>query len=156
MINLKPIAFVKNKRKDLSDDYWGGIISEITLTDEFNELALKGIEEFSHLEIIFYFDKVIDENIETGTRHPRNNTNWPETGIFARRGKNRPNRLGLSLVRLIERKDKTLFVKWLDAIDGTPVLDIKPAVKEFLQEPGEEINQPPWVTELMKEYWKKS
>jgi tRNA-Thr(GGU) m(6)t(6)A37 methyltransferase TsaA len=154
MITIKPIAFVKNNRKEISDDFWGGIISEIMLTDEFDESALKGIEEFSHLEIIFYFDKVSDDSIETGALHPRNNPVWPDVGIFVQRRKNRPNKLGLSLVRLIERKGKTLFVKWLDAIDGTPVIDIKPVIREFLPEPGEDIRQPDWATELMKDYWK--
>jgi len=154
MFTVMPIAFVKNSRKEISDDYWGGIISEITLTDEFDESALKGIEEFSHLEIIFYLDKVESDKIKTGAHHPRNNPNWPEVGIFAQRGKNRPNKLGLSLVRLIELKGKTLFVKWLDAIDGTPVLDIKPVIREFQLEPGEEIMQPKWANELMADYWK--
>jgi tRNA-Thr(GGU) m(6)t(6)A37 methyltransferase TsaA len=154
-IELKPIAYVKNSRKEISDDYWGGVISEITLADDFDESAFKGIEEFSHLEIIFYFDKVDESKIRKGAGHPRNNRDWAETGIFAQRGKNRPNQLGLSLVRLIERKDKTIYVKWLDAIDGTPILDIKPVLCEFLPEPGEEITQPNWATELMLNYWKE-
>jgi len=155
MIKLNPIAYVKNSRTEISDDYWGGIISEITLTEDYDESAFKGIEEFSHLEIIFYFDKAENDKIKTGSHHPRNNTNWPEVGIFAQRGKNRPNQLGLSLVRLIERKEKSLFVKLLDATDGTPVLDIKPVIKEFLPEPGEEIKQPDWAEELMQNYWKQ-
>jgi len=155
-IELTPIAYVKNNRVEITDDFWGGIISEITLTDDFDESALKGIEEFSHLEIIFYFDKVEGDKIKIGAGHPRNNKNWPETGIFAQRGKNRPNRLGLSLVRLVERKGKSLFIKWLDAIDNTPIIDIKPVIKEFLPEPGEEIKQPSWAGELMKDYWKSS
>jgi tRNA (adenine37-N6)-methyltransferase len=153
-IKLSPIAYVQNSRKEISDDYWGGVVSEIILTEDFDESALKGINEFSHLEIIYYFDKVEHGKIETGARHPRNNTQWPETGVFAQRGKNRPNQLGLSLVTLIEYKGKSLFVKGLDAIDGTPVLDIKPVIREFLPEPGEEIKQPEWTGELMKDYWK--
>jgi tRNA (adenine37-N6)-methyltransferase len=155
-IELTPVAYIKNSREQITDDYWGDVISEIRLTDDFDENALKGIDEFSHLEIIFYFDKVEGGNIKTGASHPRNNKDWPETGIFAQRGKNRPNQLGLTLVRFINRKGKSLFVKWLDAIDGTPVLDIKPVIKEFLSEPGEEIKQPVWAGELMKDYWKKS
>jgi tRNA-Thr(GGU) m(6)t(6)A37 methyltransferase TsaA len=154
MFTIKPVAFVKNTRNDVSDDFWGGIVSEITLTDEFDESAFKGIEEFSHLEIIFCFNRVEDDNIRKSSHHPRNNPAWPEVGIFAMRGKNRPNKLGLSLVRLIELKGRTLFVKWLDAINGTPVLDIKPVIKEFLPEPGEQIIQPAWASELMRDYWK--
>lgn len=161
MFTITPIAYVKNSRNVVSNDFWGGIVSEIALTDEFDETALKGIDEFSHLEVIFYFDKVEDDKIRKSTLHPRNNPAWPEVGIFAQRGKNRPNKLGLSLVRLIECKGRSLFVKWLDAIDGTPVLDIKPVIKEFLPartggpESDEEIKQPDWASELMRKYWAK-
>jgi tRNA-Thr(GGU) m(6)t(6)A37 methyltransferase TsaA len=154
MYTLKPIGLVKNSRIEMTDDYWGGVVSEITLVDEFGEAALEGIEEFSHLEIIFYFDRVEDKDIRRTSHHPRNNTSWPEVGIFAQRGKKRPNKLGLSLVKLIERRGRSLFVKWLDAIDGTPVIDIKPVIREFLPEPNELIIQPEWVSELMKNYWK--
>lgn len=154
MYKIKPIATVSNARNTVSDDFWGDIVSEITLTDDFDETALRGIEEFSHLEVIFCFNKVEDKNIRKSSHHPRNNTSWPEVGIFAQRGKNRPNKLGLSFVRLIERKGKSLFVSWLDAINGTPVIDIKPVIREFLPLPDEVIRQPKWASELMKDYWK--
>jgi len=152
-IKLEAIGFVRNSRKEISDDFWGGIRSEITLADKFTEDALKGIEEFSHLEIIFYFDKIDPEKIKLGSSHPRNNKAWPSVGIFAQRGKNRPNRIGLSVVKLVEVKNKTVIVTGLDAIEGTPVLDIKPVIKEFL--PSEEIRQPVWASELMADYWKE-
>ncbi len=152
MITLEPIGTVKNSRKEISDDYWGGLVSQIILGEKFGEDSLKGIEEFSHLEIIFYFDKVSNGKIKSGASHPRSNTAWPETGIFAQRGKNRPNKLGLTIVKLIKREGKALSVSGLDAIDGTPVLDIKPVIKEFL--PVDEIKQPEWAAELMMDYWK--
>jgi tRNA-Thr(GGU) m(6)t(6)A37 methyltransferase TsaA len=151
-IELQPIGFVKNSRIEISDDFWGGIRSEITLVDKFPNDAFKGIEEFSHLEIIFCFDKVDPAKIKFGANHPRNNTNWPNVGIFAQRGKNRPNRIGLSVVKIAEVRDNAIIVTGLDAIDGTPILDIKPVIKEFL--PSEEIKQPLWASELMKDYWK--
>jgi tRNA (adenine37-N6)-methyltransferase len=67
-IKLSPIAYVQNSRKEITDDYWGGIVSEIMLTEDFDERALKGISEFSHLEIIYYFNKVEQGKIETGAR----------------------------------------------------------------------------------------
>lgn len=152
-IKLIPVAYVKNDRSEISDDFWGGLVSEITLTDDFDENALKGIEEYSHLEIIFYFDKADPQKVQTGARHPRNNTSWPEVGIFVQRGKNRPNRLGLTTTKLLKREGKKIFVAGLDAIDGTPVVDIKPVIKEFL--PQGDITQPEWADELMKDYWKK-
>lgn len=150
-ITVQPIAIVKNSRTDLSDDYWGTVISEIELMDHIPADALNGIEEFSHLAVIFIFDKA-DKSKIVFTGHPRGNKNWPEVGIFAQRKKDRPNSIGLTNVELIGRNGNKLFVKHLDAVDGTPVLDIKPLMKEFL--PARPIRQPQWSTELMQEYWK--
>ena len=151
MITLSPIGMVKNTRKAVEDDNWGKIFSVIELDSAFSEEALFQLEEFSHAEIIFYFHLVDENRIETGARHPRNNKEFPETGIFAQRGKNRPNRLGATIVRIIKRDANQLLVQGLDAVDGTPVLDIKPVMKEFL--PREETRQPEWVAKLMKNYW---
>ena len=151
MISLTPIGKVQNIRKEVEDDNWGNMISVIELTSSFAQDALVQIETFSHAEIIYYFHLVEDNKIETGARHPRNNTDWPKVGIFAQRGKNRPNRLGATIVKVVRRKGNQLFVQGLDAVDGTPVLDIKPVMREFL--PREEITQPAWATELMKNYW---
>lgn len=150
-IPLTPIGTVKNTRLLIEDDHWGGVVSIIELNSSFTEDALLQIEAFSHAEIIFYFHRVEDAKIEMGARHPRNNKDWPKAGIFAQRGKNRPNRLGASIVKIIKHKGTRLFVQGLDAVDGTPVLDIKPVMKEFL--PRDEVLQPQWATELMKNYW---
>lgn len=149
--SIQPVAIVNNNRKEIEDDNWGSIMSTIELTEHFNESSLKGVDEFSHLEIIFYFDKVADEKIQYDARHPRNNKNYPEVGIFAQRGKNRPNKLGVTIVELIDIKQRTLIVKGLDAIDGTPIIDIKPVMKEFL--PKGDVKQPNWSTSLMDKYW---
>ena len=150
MINLQPVAFVKNSRKDQSDDFWGAVISEIKLIAEIPEAAFDGIEDFSHLEIVFHFDKA-DKSKIVFNGHPRGNTNWPGVGIFAQRKKDRPNGIGLTIVELVKREGNTIWVKYLDAIDGTPILDIKPVMKEFL--PTTEIKQPKWSSELMQNYW---
>lgn len=156
MISLYPIGEIVNERKIVEDDNWGEIISMIELNDSFDVRALKGINEFSHLEIIYYFDKVEDSKIITGARHPRNLEHLPEVGVFAQRVKNRPNKLGLTTVKLLRAENKTLHVKGLDAINGTPVLDIKPVFKQFLPQVSyqDEIKQPDWVNEIMKNYWK--
>jgi tRNA (adenine37-N6)-methyltransferase len=151
VISLTPIGTVQNIRKEVEDDNWGNVISVIELDTSFTEEALFQIEEFSHAEIIYYFHLVEDSKIETGARHPRNNMEFPRVGIFAQRGKNRPNRLGATIVKIIKCKGSRLFVQGLDAINGTPVLDIKPVMIEFL--PREEIHQPEWAAELMKKYW---
>ncbi len=151
MFYLVPIAFVKNNRTTVEDDHWGSVISTITLDQAMPEEALNEIESFSHLEIIYYFHLVPDEKIEAGSRHPRNNTEWPKVGILSQRGKNRPNRLGATIVKFLKRHGRQIQVQGLDAVDGTPILDIKPVLREFL--PREEIRQPVWASELMAEYW---
>jgi len=148
---INPIAFVKNSRQEIEDDNWGGVVSEIELVDLISEQSLEGITDFSHLEIIFYFDQVTDDKIQFNARHPRNNTDYPKVGIFAQRGKNRPNKLGLTTVELLNHKERTITVKGLDAINGTPIIDIKPVMKEFL--PKGEIKQSEWSKSLMKNYW---
>jgi tRNA-Thr(GGU) m(6)t(6)A37 methyltransferase TsaA len=154
MIALTPIGKIFNDRDEVTDDNWGNVISKIVLDENFDTDSLKGIEEFSHLEIIYYFNKVKDEKIIHGARHPRNLEHLPEVGIFAQRGKNRPNNLGLTTVKLLKVEGQTLYVIGLDAINETPVLDIKPVVKQFL--PREEVKQPEWINEVMKNYWKES
>ncbi len=150
-IVLRPVARVKNTRKDQRDDYWGSELSEIELLPHIPAESFDGIEGFSHLEIIFYFDKANPLNA-VYKFHPRGNKNWPETGIFAQRKKDRPNSLGLTVAELVKRDGNKIWVKKLDAIDGTPILDIKPVFNEFL--PADEIKQPAWSHELMRDYWK--
>lgn len=150
-IIIRPIGHVQSPRKTIKDDAWGTVISQIVLTDEFDKDALQGIENFSHAEIIFYFDQVRDEKIVTGWRYPRGRQDWGKVGIFAQRGKNRPNRIGLTTVKILKRDGKILHVQGLDAIDRTPVLDIKPVMKEFM--PRGALVQPEWVSELMQNYW---
>jgi len=136
----------------MQDDYWGNVTSEIIISDPLPEECLDGIDTFSHLEIIFYFDKANQTDKVHGASHPRGNKDWPKVGIFAQRKKDRPNHLGLTIVKLISRKGRTLIVQGLDADNDTPILDIKPVAKEFL--PREIVTQPMWMTELMRDYWK--
>lgn len=150
-ITLKPIATVHNERKDVSDDFWGSVLSTIRLSDDIPEQAFENIEEFSHLEVIYQFNKANEDDIIYSGR-PRGKAEYPVMGIFAQRKKDRPNSLGLCTVELVEHKGREIKVKYLDAIDGTPVLDIKPVMKEFGTKG--EIKQPDWATDLMKDYWK--
>ena len=150
-IILKPKGCVRNTHLKLDDDNWGCIVSEIMLDESLPEESLDGIETFSHVEIIFYFDQVANEKEFPLSRHPRGNEDWPKVGIFAQRNKDRPNHLGLTIASIVKREGRSLFVKGLDAVDGTPMLDIKPVFAEFL--PREQIYQPNWSHELMKDYW---
>lgn len=150
---IEAVGFVTANRGEAVDDYWGDEHSTIELSDQFNEDALAGLEAFSHIEVLFLFDRVSKDKIVTGARHPRNNQDWPAVGIFAQRGKNRPNRIGSTICRLMGVEGKRLLVTELDAINGTPVIDIKPVMAEFL--PRGEVKQPDWSRQLMEDYWKK-
>ena len=150
-IILSPIAYVQNSRKTVQDDNWATIKSEIILADYIPSEALDGIEAFSHLEIIFYMNQVSEAKAIARSRHPRNNLNLPKLGTYAQRNKSRPNKLGLTTACLLKKEDRKLIVSHLDAIDNTPILDIKPVMKAF--EPKGEIIEPSWVKEIMKVYW---
>ena len=115
------------------------------------EESLRGIDDFSYVEIIFYFHQVSEQKIVRGARHPRNNRAWPMVGIFAQRGKNRPNRIGLTMVKVMKRDGNKYYVQGLDATNGAPVLDIKPVMRGFL--PAQRVRQPAWADEIMQHYW---
>jgi tRNA (adenine37-N6)-methyltransferase len=149
---IEAIGYVRGGRANPVDDEWGQSRSTIELDSaRFGPDALSGLSDFSHVEIIFLFDKVTSDKIETGARHPRGREDWPLTGIFAQRGKNRPNRLGVTVCGIVSVEGVLLNVEGLDAINGTPVIDIKPVMREFL--PRGELRQPGWVSELMAAYW---
>ncbi len=149
---IEPIGHVRGGRADPIDDDWGKSLCSIELdATQVGPDALAGLDAFSHAEIIFLFNQVPEEKIERGARHPRGRKDWPLTGILAQRGKNRPNRLGVTVCRVLSVKGSCLHVEGLDAINGTPVIDIKPVMREFL--PRGEIIQPEWVSELMASYW---
>lgn len=150
-ITMRPIGYVRNNRQSLHDDYWGQTTSTIEIAEWMGDDALIGIEHFSHVEIIFFFHAVDPNTVVYDSRHPRNNPGWPKVGILAQRGKNRPNRIGLTTARVLAAAGRQLTVTDLDAIDGTPILDIKPVLHEF--EPQGRLHQPPWATELMACYW---
>lgn len=152
-MEMKPIGVVRSTRKEVTDDQWLKEEAYIELSKDYQPDALAGIADFSHVEILFYMNQVDPQKIKTSARHPRNNTEWPKVGIFSQRGKNRPNQIGLTICDVVKVEGRKLFIRGLDAVDGTPVLDIKPWMKEF--GPRGEIRQPEWSSELMRNYWEK-
>jgi tRNA-Thr(GGU) m(6)t(6)A37 methyltransferase TsaA len=136
-------------RTEPFDDGWDGVRAIIRLDARFTPEALQGLDAFSHLEVLYHFHRADSEH--TGARRPRGNPDWPEVGIFAQRGKDRPNRLGVSTCFIEAVDGLDIQVRALDAVDGTPVLDLKPCLREFL--PRGELRQPAWATELMSDYW---
>lgn len=152
-IKLISAGTVKNNRSEMSDDYWGGIISTISLNPNvYAPDATEGLDKFSHIEVVFYMNRVKPEKISTDARHPRNDTSLPKIGILAQRGKNRPNMLGISRAKIIEVKGLDVVVEGLDAINGTPVLDIKPYTRHFI--PLESVVvEPAWLEIIMRNYY---
>lgn len=149
---LTPIGHVVGGRTAVEDDNWGPETCVIRLDgDRFGPEALAGLDGFTHAEVVFFFDRVPESKIETGARHPRGRADWPLVGIFAQRGKNRPNRLGVSRCGIVKVDGLDLHVTGLDAVDGTPVLDLKPWMAEF--GPRGETAQPEWATDLMRGYY---
>ena len=151
-IMLKPIGTMECDRKEAVDDFWGETKSTICLdSKQFTPDCILGLDDFSHIEVVYQFHKVASSDVVLTAGHPRERNEWPRVGIFAQRKKNRPNRIGVSVCRLLNVDGLKLTVDALDAIDGTPVLDIKPYLKEFA--PLGPTKQPERSSELMRNYF---
>jgi len=151
-VTMRPIGRVVDGRSEAVDDRWDAVAAVIALDPaQVDEGATDGLADFSHVEVVFCFDRVDEDAVCRGARHPRGRADWPSVGILAQRAKDRPNRIGVTVCRLVGVGPRTIEVTGLDAVDGTPVLDVKPYMAEF--GPRGEVHQPMWSTELMAEYW---
>ncbi|WP_327121075.1 TrmO family methyltransferase domain-containing protein [Nocardia sp. NBC_01730] len=147
-----PVAHVVGGRREPTDDHWGGVEAIIRIDDcRFTEESVQGLDAFSHLEIVFRFHLTDQTDLHFGARSARDNPAWPKVGIFGHRNMRRVNWLGVSRTRLLRVDGLDLHVAELDAVAGTPVLDIKPWFAEF--GPRGEIRQAPWSTEMLKDYF---
>ena len=143
------IGIVRSPVTKKVDQGWGEIVSEIHIDKKYS-LGLRGLEEFTHIIVIFYMHKAT-MSLETDIiRRPQGRKDMPKSGIFAQRAKHRPNPIGITAVELISIKENIATVKRLDAIDETPVLDIKPYFPIFDRV---DAKTPNWVNELMKNYF---
>jgi tRNA-Thr(GGU) m(6)t(6)A37 methyltransferase TsaA len=153
VITLEPVGVVVGGRSEHIDGDWGGVEAVIRLdAGRFGPDAVTGLATFSHLVVVFLFHLVDPADVETGARRPRGNPEWPEVGMFAQRARMRPNRLGVSTCRLLDVDGLDVHVQGLDAIDGSPVIDVKPFMREF-EPPASDVRQPTWSTELMQGYY---
>ncbi len=151
-IEIAPIGYVRGGRVEARDDDWEHEQAVIELDGaQFQADALAGLSDFSHIEVLFHFHQVAPEKIVSAARHPRGRTDWPKVGIFAQRGRVRPNRLAVTVCGIVTVDGLCLTVRGLDAIDGTPVLDLKPYLSGFA--PRGEIREPDWAREIMADYW---
>ena len=148
-LTMKPVGRVQNQVADRKDHAWGTDISSIVL-DEPYVSGLKGLEDFSHAIILFYLDQARYDREKHLQRRPQNRDDMPLTGIFAQRAKDRPNRIGMTTVEILSVTEDALVVKGLDAVDGTPVLDIKPYYPAYDKR---EATVPEWVDRLMEHYF---
>jgi tRNA-Thr(GGU) m(6)t(6)A37 methyltransferase TsaA len=151
-ITVIPIGHVRNPVTEPLDEGWAGVKSRIDLdTTLFGSDCLAGLDQFSHVEVVFRFHRIAEDDVCRGTRHPRGRSDLPRVGIFAQRGRYRPNRIGVTVCSLLAVGESYIEVEGLDALDATPVLDIKPYMREFA--PQGQIRQPGWSRELMSGYW---
>lgn len=151
-LSLTPIGTVRGGRAEPVDDAWGSVEAEIVLDPAMlGPDAALGLDAFSHVWVVFVFDRIDPAKVERNARHPRGRTDWPRAGILAQRGSPRPNRLGVTCCRLLGVDGMVLRVQGLDAIDGTPVLDVKPHMSGF--DPRGALREPDWAREIMQGYW---
>ena len=151
-VKFTVIGHVICERDTTIDDNWGEVVSYLHIDDSvIPEEALTRVTDFSHIEVIYYLDRVKDEKIHRTSRKPRGLAHLPTVGMLAQRAKNRFNKIGLSRCELLGRNGSILEVKGLDAINETPILEIKPWMEEF--GPRGEIRQPSWVSQIMSKYY---
>ena len=147
---LDPIGFVRNEVTEARDEDWGGVVSELRLLPQYAG-GLQGLDGFSHAVIVFLMHHAVFQSEAHLQRRPRDRDDMPLLGIFAQRARHRPNPIGTTTVRIESVTGSSLFVRGLDAIDGTPVLDIKPHVPVF--DAPEAPTVPGWMGRLMRGYF---
>jgi tRNA-Thr(GGU) m(6)t(6)A37 methyltransferase TsaA len=147
-ITLKAIGRVRNSIGKMKREGWESVVSEIILDPQLEE-ALAGVEDYSHLLILFWLSRVQRAGRGMKKIHPKSRQDLPLVGIFATRTQYRPNPIGLTLVKLLGRRKNVLRVRGLDALNGTPVIDIKPITPRH--EFPKDIRVPKWYDQLWKE-----
>ena len=148
-IIMHPIGSVRNQVEEKKDVAWGNDVSTIIL-DEAYQGGLTGMSDFSHAIILCHLDKAHYNPEKHLLRRPRNRADMPLLGIFSQRTKDHPNPIGVTSVEILAVTENSLTVRGLDAINGTPVLDIKPYFPVFDKR---EAKTPDWVDILMDQYF---
>ena len=151
MFELHPIGTVRCAVNEMSQGNWANVDSQIDLRREY-AAGLQGLEGFSHVLVLFFLDRA--QGFDPGKqllRRPRGMEDMHEVGVFAQRTKYRPNPIGVTAVRLLGIEGSVVRVRGLDALDGTPVLDIKPYMPPF--DRVDEVKTPPWVGHVMEGYF---
>jgi len=147
---FEPIGYVRSNATEKTDLHWGAVISDIVIKDDLRD-GLKGLEEFSHVIVVYHLNEAKFEKEKHAIRRPQGREDMPRVGIFAQRAKDRPNSIGITSVKLLSVRQNIIQVQGLDAINGTPVLDIKPYYPQF--DFKKDAAVPKWVNTLMKDYF---
>ena len=150
IIQLEPIGFVSSPVTGQVDENWGMVISRVLLEPEFAG-GLLGLNGFSHAIIATYLHQAHYEKRKHLQRRPQGLESMPSVGVFAQRAKHRPNPIGITAVAILSVGDDYLQIQGLDAIDGTPVIDIKPYYPQY--DRVETPTVPEWVSTLMDRYF---
>lgn len=150
-LEIEPIGWVVGGRSEVVDDAWGDVRATIELAEHVPDGALDGLEAFSHLEVITLLHEARDPGGSEARRRPRGRDDLPEVGVLAQRHKDRIGRIGLSRCALVGVGGRSVEVLGLDAVDGSPVLDLKPWFSAF--GPRGEVSEPGWVAEVVARYY---
>jgi tRNA-Thr(GGU) m(6)t(6)A37 methyltransferase TsaA len=148
-VRLARIGTVRNGRDDSVDHRWGSVESAIEVEPAYAS-GLEGLDQFSHLLVIFYMHLDPDGEAPTLTRRPRGRADMPRLGVFAQRGRMRPNPIGVTPAEIVRLEPGRVIVRGLDALEGTPVLDLKPYTPVFDRR---EARVPEWMDRLMVGYF---
>ncbi|MFD0441276.1 TrmO family methyltransferase domain-containing protein [Streptomyces chartreusis] len=151
-IEVPVIATVVGGHTGRLDDFKSGVESIIRLHPEFPVETLQGIDEFSHIQVTWFFNFGSPDDVALHARSPRDNPAWPATGTFVHHNHRRPARLATSFPRLLRVEGHDLHVTDLDADDGTLVVDVVAVFKEML--PRGPVRQPAWPAEMLQDYWR--
>ncbi|OZC86554.1 tRNA (N6-threonylcarbamoyladenosine(37)-N6)-methyltransferase TrmO [Rhodococcus sp. 06-412-2C] len=152
-LEVSPIGIVRSDRAEVVDDNWGSVESVIDLDRTVLDVdATLGLADFSHLEVVYGFHRCDPAATTTGSRHPRGDSTLPRVGVLAQRVKDRPNHLGVSRCEIVDVDGLRIRVRGLDAIDGSPVLDVKPFLQSMVPERAD-VTEPAWVASVMKNYF---
>jgi len=146
-MTLKPIGIVRNgvKQAPGAGYGWEKVVSDIVVDSDLSE-ALDSLEEFSHIIVLYWMHRAADGGQVPVKVHPRGKQELPLVGLFVSRSPHRPNPIGKATVRLLQRRGNILKVQGLDAIDGTPVIDIKPYIPGY--DSVADAKVPPWINNL--------
>ncbi len=149
-VELNSIGKVRNDIADQKDNKWGADVSNIFINEEL-QAGLVGLSDFSHLIVVYYLDKACFNSELHLVRRPQGRDDMPMVGIFSQRAKDRPNPIGITAVEIISVDGNVITVRGLDAIDNTPVLDIKPYYPMY--DCRNNAIVPKWVKNLMETYF---